>query len=100
MKRYLVPALVLALQSPALAASASSYNNLQLVLLLAANLLVGGLILFCSLVLGAVCFDKWRARKQTVIAVREERPEQARRPRGTHRTQPAPGTPKAAAFSR
>jgi hypothetical protein len=100
MKRYLVPALILALESPALAAPASNFSDLQFVLLIALNLLIAGLLLFCGLVIGAVFFDKWRAHKQTAFNFRAENLECARQPRSVQRPQIIPDTQKASALSR
>jgi len=81
----LIPALLITFHSPAFAAADAGFNNLQFVLLIAVNLLIGGLLLFCCLVLGAALLDRYRMNRKTTLPQRVEKPEPSRRPKSNHR---------------
>jgi len=67
---------------------------------IAVNLMTGGLILFCCLVIGAALPDKWRAGRPANPTIHRDQAERARQPHAGHRSQKLPGNQQTAAFSR
>lgn len=81
MKKFLLSLSLTALANPAMAAT--GYNDLQLGLLIAANLVIGGAICFGCLVLAVVYFER-RKQKRRALRISHQVPEN-RRPNTQHR---------------
>jgi len=91
MKRCLmIPALLITFQSSAFAATEAGFSDLQFVLLVAVNLLIGGLLLFCCLVIGAALLDRYRANRKSIEPQPIEQPRSSRQPKPSQHRQHRP----------